>query len=234
MCISILIPFYNTKFEYFKECLDSIENQIFNKTYETIIINDGSNIEITNKVKQYIKTLKKEFIIYDLDKNHGIVYALNFGLNKCTYNLVARMDSDDIMKLDRLQKQYDYMSNNKECVILGGQCEIIDENTKKIKYTTKHNKIINKQLLKKKRLTWFINHPTIMYKKDIILKVGPYNENLKGHAEDTYLWIQLLKNGYELYNLSDIILTYRDCPNSLSHNFKFDIKKDIIKWIKSL
>ena len=145
MCISILIPFYNTKFEYFKECLDSIENQIFNKTYETIIINDGSNIEITNKVKQYIKTLKKEFIIYDLDKNYGIVYALNFGLNKCKYNLVARMDSDDIMKLDRLQKQYDYMINNKECVILGGQCDIIDESTKKVKYTTKHNSIINKK-----------------------------------------------------------------------------------------
>ena len=46
--------------------------------------------------------------------------------------------------------------------------------------------------------------------------------------------MEFLKNGYELHNLSDIILTYRDCPNSLSHNFKFDIKKDIIKWIKSL
>ena len=73
-----------------------------------------------------------------------------------------------------------------------------------------------------------------MYKKDIILNVGPYNENLKGHAEDTYLWIELLKNGYEIHNLSDIILTYRDCPNSLSHNFKFNIKKDILKWINSL
>tara|TARA_B100001094_G_C18055033_1_gene732028 strand:- start:327 stop:1031 length:705 start_codon:yes stop_codon:yes gene_type:complete len=234
MCISILIPFYNTKFEYFKECLDSIENQTFNKTYETIIINDGSNIDITNKIKEYIKTLKKEFKIYDLDNNYGIVYALNFGLLKCSFNLIARMDSDDIMKLDRLQKQYNYMLSNKECVILGGQCEIIEENTKKIKYVTNHNNIITKHLVKKEELTWFINHPTIMYKKDIILKVGPYNEDLKGHAEDTYLWIQLLKNGYELHNLNDIILTYRDLPDSLSHNFKFDVTKDIIKWINTL
>ena len=65
MCISILIPFYNTKFEYFKECLDSIENQTFNKYYETIIINDGSNIDITNKIKNYIKILKKDYKIFN-------------------------------------------------------------------------------------------------------------------------------------------------------------------------
>ena len=71
MCISILIPFYNTKFEYFKECLDSIDNQTINKKYETIIINDGSNIDITTKIKEYIKKLKKDYKIFDLDKNYG-------------------------------------------------------------------------------------------------------------------------------------------------------------------
>ena len=234
MCISILIPFYNTKFEYFKECLVSIENQNFDKYYETIIINDGSSIELINKVKDYIKSLKKDYKIFDLDKNYGIVYALNYGLNKCSFNLIARMDSDDIMNLDRLQKQYNYMINNKDCVILGGQCEIMDEKTKKIKYRTKHDLIVTKNKLKKDKKTWFINHPTVMYKKDIIIKCGSYNKDLKGHAEDTYLWIQILKNGYELHNLKDIVLTYRDCPSSLSHNFKYDIKKDILNWIKTL
>ena len=84
------------------------------------------------------------------------------------------------------------MINNDECVVLGGQCEIMDEKTKKIKYITKHKELITKSYLKKNAPIWFINHPTIMYKKDIILKIGPYNEKLKGHSEDTYLWIQLI------------------------------------------
>ena len=109
-----------------------------------------------------------------------------------------------------------------------------ERKTKKIKYITKHKELITKSYLKKNAPIWFINHPTIMYKKDIILKIGPYNEKLKGHSEDTYLWIQLIKNNYNLHNLKEVILTYRDCPNSLSHNFKYDIKKDIIKWIRSL
>ena len=57
------------------------------------------------------------------------------------------MDSDDIMKLDRIQKQYDFMINNKDCVVLGGQCEIMNETSKKIICTTKHKDVIDKNYL---------------------------------------------------------------------------------------
>ena len=73
-----------------------------------------------------------------------------------------------------------------------------------------------------------------MYKKSIILEAGGYNVDLIGHSEDTYLWIELLKKGYAINNLTAIVLTYRDCPNSLSHNFKFDIRKDIKQWVQNM
>ena len=47
------------------------------------------------------------------------------------------MDSDDIMKLDRIEKQYNFMSKNNDCVVLGGQCEMMNEVSKKIFYTTR-------------------------------------------------------------------------------------------------
>ena len=56
MCISVLIPIYNTKIEYFKECLNSIQNQTFQKDIEVIIVNDGSSIKIT---KQIVKLTEK-------------------------------------------------------------------------------------------------------------------------------------------------------------------------------
>lgn len=240
MCISVLIPYYNTKIEYFKDCINSILNQTFKNNIEVIIINDGSSKTNSIQIKEYINSLKKNntiFKIFELDKNYGIAHALNYGLNKCTYNLVARMDSDDIMKVDRLDKQYEFMNLNSECVLLGGQIEIMRESDHKIINKTSHPNLINLNFFKKKKnkkKTWFINHPTVMYKKNIILKCGGYNSDLIGHSEDTFLWLQIIKNGYNLHNLHDVILIYRDCPNSLSHNFKENVYKDIQKWIKNL
>ena len=124
-------------------------------------------------------------------------YALNKGLELCSFNYVARMDSDDIMKMDRNSKNNTiFMINNKDCVVLGGQCEIMNESSKKIIYITKHKEVIDKNYLKQEvrnNKLWFMNHPTIMYKKDIINKCGNYNTDLIGHSEDTYLWINVLK-----------------------------------------
>ena len=106
MCISVLIPFYNTKFEYFKECLESIENQTFKLFIEIIIINDGSNEESMIQVNKYLDMLNsryKKYKIFNLNKNYGIQYALNIGLVKCSYNFVARMDADDIMYPEKLE-----------------------------------------------------------------------------------------------------------------------------------
>ena len=240
MCISVLIPIYNTKIEYFKECLNSIQNQTFQKQIEVIVVNDGSSIKITKqivKLTEKLNNIRKNIIykLFHLNKNYGIQYALNFGLKKCSYELIARMDADDIMKPKRLELQYNYMMKNLKVVILGGQCEIMNEKSKKITYTTNHPKKITKNDIKtNKNKHWFINHPTVMYKKSVILGVGGYNNNLYKHAEDMDLWFKLIKKGYDLYNLEDIILTYRDCPNSLSHTFKYDIHKDINKWIDNL
>ena len=161
MCVSVLIPFYNTKIDYIKECLDSVRNQIFDNFIEIVIINDGSESNLTDQVIDYIKNLNtenREFKIFNLDKNYGLPYALNKGLELCSFNYVARMDSDDIMKLDRIQKQYDFMINNKDCVVLGGQCEIMNEASKKIIYTTKHKQVIDKNYLiqeERNNKSWF-------------------------------------------------------------------------------
>lgn len=240
MCVSICLPFYNTKYEYMKECLLSIHNQSFKQLIEIIIVNDGSDSIDLSKIHSFITSLQspnRKYNFFSLPKNKGLPYALNYGLQKCTFDLVARMDSDDVMKPNRIELQYNYMQKNTKCVLLGGQCDIMDEKTKKIKYTTKHPRYIDKAFLKQnidKLKCWFINHPTVMYKKSIILEAGGYNVDLIGHSEDTYLWIELLKKGYAINNLTAVVLTYRDCPNSLSHNFKFDIRKDIKQWVQNM
>ena len=240
MCVSILLPIYNTKPDYFQECLDSIYNQTFSKPMELVIINDGSSSSNSHQYETIIQFGKEahptlSIILFTLPKNKGIQYALQYGLEKCSYEIVARMDADDIMKPNRLQLQWQILTQYPDIVVLGGQCEIMNERTRIINYTTSHPKIITKDYVKRNsQKHWWINHPTVMYRKSIILKVGGYNQSLQGHSEDMYLWLSLLRQGYSLHNCPNIVLTYRDCPGSLSHNFKYNIKEDINQWIQEL
>ena len=236
MTVSILLPVYNTKLEYLKQCLVSIKNQDFKKTLEVVVVNDGSNlqtrIELTKLIAE-MNTKKKniKFVLYNLEENKGLPHALNYGLEKCTYELVARMDSDDIMLPWRIRKQYNYMKTHPKCDVLGGQMILIDEDKKFTRFT-RHPLKINNQLVKKSN--HFINHPSVMYKKSIIINCGGYSENLKGHAEDLYLWIQLIKKGYIFKNLPDCLIIYRILNSSLSHNFKKNIQRDFKEWKRGL
>lgn len=194
--ISILIPIYNTPIKYLQECFDSIDQQTF-KEYEVIIVNDGSCEEITNYLNQIIKQKYKVFH----KENGGISKALNYGLEKCTYNTIARMDGDDIMHPNRLEVQYNYFNNN-NVDILGSQMELFGSQNG----ITNHNLEIPRNIILSS--DWFINHPTVMFKKDVILRLGGYNSDFDG-LEDLELWTKALYYNYTIKNLPDILVRHR-------------------------
>ncbi len=204
--ISILIPVYNTDKILLQNSINSCLSQTFND-YEIIIINNGSNNNETLKIlEKYSKNNKIK--IYDCerqDNKKNISVALNFGLQKCNYNLIARMDSDDIMHSERLYKQYKYITDN-DVDILGGQ--IIINN----KEATSHPAIITKKIAANS--TWFINHPTVMFKKDKILSIGGYKDEPVYLAEDYELWLRCLSSDMSIHNLLDIILFYYQHNNN--------------------
>ena len=209
--ISILIPIYNTPIKFIKECFDSIEKQTY-KEFEVIIVNDGSNKKTTN----YLSKIKKEnWYVYHIEKS-GISKALNFGLNKCNFNLVARMDSDDIMLENRLEKQVEFFKKN-EVDILGSQIESFGFYTGK----TQHPHRVIKDIIID--LKWFLNHPSVLYKKDKIIALGGYNSNFDG-LEDLELWCRCLISNYRIFNIDDVLVKYRTS--------EIKICKDKMKKIK--
>jgi glycosyltransferase involved in cell wall biosynthesis len=226
--ISVLLPVYNTRYSYLDECLDSCLSQTFKK-YEIVVINNGSTsletLECLNKYKKFYKLFNCE---QQKNKNNLSV-ALNYGLQFCNYNLIARMDSDDIMTVDRLEKQYSYMVKNDHVDILGGQIEIINS-----KLTSNHPCIVDNEYAIKNN--WFINHPTVIFKKDKIHNIGGYLEECitKEHfPEDLELWLRSLKNNLVIHNLQDIILYYRRHDESLTSKnepkIEYAISKQIFK-----
>ena len=130
--ISILIPSYNTPKSFLIYCIESIIHQTCIKEYhfEIVWIDDGSDKEKILELEESLKLFNNEpniHLIYKkLDENKGTVDALNIGLELCTHELIFRMDSDDIMFPQRIQKQIDFMDKNPQCMILGTQIQTFE------------------------------------------------------------------------------------------------------------
>jgi glycosyltransferase involved in cell wall biosynthesis len=99
------------------QCLESLANQTV-PANEIVIVKDGilpAGLEKTLLSWQEKLPLK----IVGYEENKGLAYALNYGLDYCSHELVARMDSDDICLSDRFEKQISFFERNQDTVIVG-------------------------------------------------------------------------------------------------------------------
>ena len=242
--ISVLMCVYNDE-DWLKNSIDSIVNQTFTD-FEFVIVNDGS----TDNSLEIINSYDDERIIkINNIKKLGLTKSLNIGLNHANGEYIARMDSDDISKTDRFEKQIAFLEKNKTIDAVGGQKINIDRNKKVLKSNYRYpliDELIKWQLYFEVPFC----HPTIMIRKNIFKKIGTYNENYM-YAQDYELWKRMAINNCTLANLDDEILYYRKVEKSaskykkkiqnklhlmvladyLSHN-GFMIKKETVKYFR--
>jgi GT2 family glycosyltransferase len=220
--ISLLVPCHNTKREYIEECLKSIKEQIGNFGVELVWINDCSNDENTNVQLDLLKELEclKNFkLIYKKTRiNRGISFCLHQGVLLCSNELILRTDSDDIMINNRIQTQIEYMKNNPSCVLCGSNIisfEMINGIKSEIKRSN-HKNILTWNEYKLNPTDWFLNHPTLCFKKSAILRVGNYRKNFRVPFEDLELELRVLKMFGYVHNISDCLVLYRSHENQIS------------------
>jgi glycosyltransferase involved in cell wall biosynthesis len=209
MNFSVLVSIYCKENPvYFQESLKSIINQSI-KPSEIVLVKDGKlTNELDEIIESYTQQYKNIFKIVSLEKNVGLGKALNIGLNNCSYELVARMDTDDICKVDRFEKQLSIFKSSPEVGVVGTWVSEFQSNEdinnpkviKKVPLT--HNEI--------KKYAKFrnpINHMSVMFKKSEVLTAGNYQHLLWN--EDYYLWIRMLKNKSKIVNIPDITVNVR-------------------------
>ena len=217
--ISILLPVFNCGL-YVKSAIQSIINNSF-ENYEVIVVNDGSTDNTLETIKQFndprIKIYNKE--------NSGLIETLNYGLDKCNYPIIMRMDGDDLIHHKKIETQLNYFTKN-QSILTGTQGFTIDLNDNKtgtINLPLTHDEIV-KSLLK---LSSGLIHPSIMFYKDALLKIGGYNQNFK-HAEDYDMYLRLSKIG-KISNLEEKLIYLRKHDANVSLIYAEDqIKNSII------
>ena len=108
--ISVIVVTYN-RAHYIRDALDSIKRQTF-KDYEIIVVDDGS----TDNTKEVLASYGGIRYIY---QEHGeISKARNTAVRAAKGKWIATLDSDDLWKEEKLQKQVDYLLAHPDCRIV--------------------------------------------------------------------------------------------------------------------
>lgn len=174
---------------------------------ELVIVEDGP---LTKELELVIEEYKKKFDsiikLIKLSENHGLGRDLNIGLNECTYELVARMDSDDICHRLRFEKQLKVFRKNNNVDLVGSNIAEFFESRDNIEFIRKVPSSMDEiQKMSKKRNP--VNHVSVMFKKSSVLNAGGYKHML--YLEDYYLWIRMIKNNNILQNIDEELVYVR-------------------------
>lgn len=202
--VSFVIPVYNVDSDILLKSLKSISNQT-HKSFEAIIVDDSTD-NICSKVCSAFCGEDMRFKYIKPERRLGLVKALNYGVSLAKYDLIARFDSDDICYSNRIELQLDFLKNNVDIDILGGNIEVINNLDNRLfmrKYPSSHA-----QISQSIHIDCPIAHPTVIFKKTIFDKVGGYDENFK-FAEDIDFWLRCFNFGAKFSNLQQPIIKYR-------------------------
>lgn len=201
---SVLMSVYwRERPEYLAQCLNSLVVQTV-KVPEVILVEDGP---IGDGLKKIIESFKPLLNIRSviLKSNQGLASALNEGLHHCSYDLVARMDTDDICVFDRFEKQLAFMLQHPEVSVCGGYSEEYDEKMEK-SFGIRLLPLGNNQLIAFAKKRSPFSHMTVMFRKSNILKVGGYPPL---YPEDYALWSLLIVKQEKLANIPQVLVYVR-------------------------
>ncbi len=227
----LMSVYYKEKPEYLQLALESVINQTVIPN-EIVLVQDGKlTNELQAVITEYLQNYPTIFKTYALQQNQGLGKALNFGMQKCSNELIARMDTDDIAEPNRFELQIKEFEEDKELMLCGGQiAEFADNQTEITGYRNvplKHNEILN---FAKKRNPF--NHMTVMFKKHAVQSVGGYID--MPYFEDYWLWARMLRAGCKAKNIDQVLIRVRAGQDMIARRGGLSYTKCIIKFEKAM
>jgi glycosyltransferase involved in cell wall biosynthesis len=232
MKFSILISIYHKeKAKYFDRCMQSIWEEQIVKPNEIVLVQDGKLTdelyEIINKWQEKLNNILK---IIPLEQNVGLGDALNIGLKNCSYEIVARMDTDDIARSDRFEKQLKLFKNSEIDIVSSWVSEFDSDENQIISYRKVPEAFEEIKRFAKQRNP--LNHPAVMYRKSVVDRAGGYKKMI--WFEDYYLWTRMLLNDAKFYNIQEPLVNMRAGYGQLERRSGLKYAFEEVKFQKEL
>ena len=204
ICTSV---YRNDKPEFVRVALDSILVNQSVKPSEIVLVQDGPvSAELLALLQDYEDSYPAVMHVIRLKENKGLGNALKLGVENAKYDIIARMDSDDICLPDRFEKQLLFLDSHPECDIVGGQMtEFID--TPENIVGRREVPLTNNEIYSYMKSRCALNHVTVMFRKEAVLKAGNYQDWFWN--EDYYLWVRMMKSGCKFANIPEVAVNVR-------------------------
>ena len=204
VCTSV---YKNDRPEYVRVALDSMLVNQSVKPAEIVLVQDGLvTDDLSSLLSEYESKYPEVMHVIRLEKNGGLGNALRLGVENAKYDIIARMDSDDICLPDRFEKQLAYLETNPQCDIVGGQMtEFIDTPDNIV--GRREVPLTNEEIYEFMKSRCALNHVTVMFRKEAVLKAGNYQDWFWN--EDYYLWVRMMMTGCKFANIPDVAVNVR-------------------------
>lgn len=223
--VSIITPAHNCE-KFITDTIESVIKQTYTE-WELLIVDDCSTDNTKKIIKKYsqkdnrVKYIKLEF-------NSGAAIARNKALELSKGRYIAYLDADDIWKPEKLEKQIKFMNTNNYAFTCTDY-EKINEEGKTLNKIVKIPKVVNYNLFLRNTIiqTVGVIVDTAITGKDLLIM-----PNIR-RRQDAATWCQLLKNGFNCYEVPENLSYYRVVSNSLSSN-KFKAVKMNWYWYRKI
>lgn len=228
---SVLMSVYKKEIpERLKVALDSVIEQTLTPT-EIVLVKDGPLTNSLNDVISNCQASHPFLKVIELKKNVGLGKSLNDGMRHCSFDIVARMDTDDYSERNRFEKQISVLMEKSEIDVVGSCVCEYDENLGNIissRNVPETDSDIKNYLKKRNPL----NHMSVMYRKNKVLAAGGYIDC--PYFEDYYLWCRMAKNGCKFYNIQDSLVKVRAGAGMISRRGGISYAKNAIHFEKEI
>lgn len=216
---SVILPVCNKdESMWLKKAIESVLNQTY-KTNDFIITTDG---KINNSL---LKTIKKYKIIRLIENEKiGLARTLNKGIKESKNSWIARIDADDYWSIDKMEKQLLYIENHKDTVLIGTNMQEFfgNDNLKKTNMP-----IFPEQIIKYSKYRNPFRHSSVIFKKEVVVKLGMYDD--VKYFEDYDLWLKIIKD-YKTYNIEEPLTFFRVDNNLYKRRGGIEYLKHMISF----
>ncbi len=214
---SVLMSVYGKeKPDYLRTAMNSMWRQTV-PTDDFVLVCDGPLTEGLEKVISDMQAAHPEaFHAVRLPENRGLGCALRIGVQECRNGLIARMDSDDISRPERCEKELAVLAADPELAICGS---VIEEFTAigpdaYMPASVGARRMVperSEEILRFARKRNPFNHPSVMFRKEAVLAAGNYQD--VRYLQDYYLWTHMLLAGFRGYNIQEPLVYMRADDN---------------------
>ena len=233
--VSVIMTAYNCG-KYIKESLDSIFNQTF-RDFEVIFYNDASTDHTWTIAVEIFKSSYSKFmgatVMRSGKENMGCGEGRNIAIKLARGKYLAIQDADDISFPDRLEKEVKFLEENDDIFCVGAWADKV-ENGKSVDIMNyphaSHEEIYNEIMVKKNNP---IIDPSCMYRKEDFNKLGGYDGRWR-LVPDFNLWARAAQSGLKFVNFKEVLVHYRQHPNSVTNKSEMAVVKEHFKMCREL